>query len=256
MGKLQTVMQAWPPGTIATTNWLASLGVSRQLCQTYMGSGWVKSIGYGAFVKTEDKPSWLGGVHALQQELPLHVGGITSLEILGRAHFIPLGEGGQVYLYNHGGQSEIHIPKWYQNFFSSKVVQRLNLRLFKTQVGLEKFATDNFSVQISGTERALFEILAIVPKKIRFEYAAQLFEGQNTLRPELVQALLEECNSERVKRLFLYLAREQQLACFEQLNVKKIKLSANKITIGDGTIYVPDLRLFVPQYVFDEEVGV
>ncbi len=256
MSKLQTAIQAWPKGTIATANWLASLGISRQLCQKYLSSGWIKSIGYGAFVKSEDTPGWLGGVHALQQELPIHVGGITSLELLGRAHFIPLGEGGQLYLYNHGGQSEIHIPKWYQQFFTNKVIQKYNLRLFKTEVGLQTYATDNFSVQISGIERALFEILVGVPKKIRFEYAAQLFEGQNTLRPELVQALLEECRIERVKRLFLYLAREQQLACFEHLNLKKVKLSANKITIGDGSLYVPDLRLYVPQYVFDEEVGV
>ncbi len=40
------------------------------------------------------------------------------------------------------------------------------------------------------------------------------------------------------------------------VDLKKVKLSANKIVIGNGAIYVPEFRLFVPKYVFDEEVGV
>jgi hypothetical protein len=256
MGKLRAMVQDWPQGTVATSSWFERQGISRQLRQKYLESGWLKALGYGAFVKLSDQPSWLGGYYALQQELELHVGGISSLEILGQAHFLPTGANRRLYFYSHSKMPELHLPKWFAKTFAQNSIQKVNFRIFKSKCGLQEHNTENFKVTISGAERALFEVLALVPKYISFEYAALLFQGQNLLRAELVQELLQECKLEKVKRLFLYLAREQQLACFKHIDLRKANLSGRKISIGPGEVYDPQFKLSVPNLAFDEDVEV
>lgn len=256
MGKLMEMVQKWPQGTVATSHWFEKQGISRQLRQKYLESGWLKALGYGAFVKLNDNPSWLGGYYALQQELDLHVGGISSLELLGQAHFLPTGTNRRVYFYSHSKLAELHVPKWYSKTFPQNPMQKVNLRIFKSKLGLQDYKTENFTITIASAERALFEVLALVPRYISLDYAALLFQGQNLLRAELIQELLQECNLEKAKRLFLYLAREQQLACFKYIDLKKANLSSRKISIGQGNVYDSQFKLLVPKLVFDEDIEV
>lgn len=45
---------------VATSKWLKSLGISSQLTQRYLNSGWIEQVGWGAFKKPKDKIEWLG----------------------------------------------------------------------------------------------------------------------------------------------------------------------------------------------------
>lgn len=50
------------------------------------------------------------------------------------------------------------------------------------------------------------EMLYLVPKVHSFEEADLIMESLSTLRGDLLQKLLEKCNSVKVKRMFLYLS--------------------------------------------------
>ena len=52
----------------------------------------------------------------------------------------------------------------------------------------------------------MLELLHLVPEKEPFDEAKLLMEGLTTLRPSVLQPLLENCNSVKAKRLFLSLA--------------------------------------------------
>jgi hypothetical protein len=106
MGKLNEVLQSWPSGTVAVQTWFDQKKIVRQLSQKYVKGGWVEKIGPGAYIRAGDKVDWRGGVYALQQGLglPIHVGGKTALELMGRSHFVPLGNP-VINLYTHGSSS-------------------------------------------------------------------------------------------------------------------------------------------------------
>jgi hypothetical protein len=63
------------------------------------------------------------------------------------------------------------------------------------------------------------ECFYLTPHVETFDEAMLLMEGLMTLRLHLVQALLEACQSVKVKRLFLFLAEIHYHACFDALNL-------------------------------------
>ncbi|HYX07557.1 MAG TPA: AbiEi antitoxin N-terminal domain-containing protein, partial [Bacteroidales bacterium] len=85
MKKINQILQKWPQGTVITTSWLKSQGVSRQSVDNYKKSGWLERIGQGAYKRKGDEISWPGALYALQklEKLPIHVGGKTALELQG-----------------------------------------------------------------------------------------------------------------------------------------------------------------------------
>ena len=49
--KLNQLLKKWPRGTVATAAWLEQQGVYRQLSRRYAVSGWLQSLGHGAFLR-------------------------------------------------------------------------------------------------------------------------------------------------------------------------------------------------------------
>ena len=70
---------------------------------------------------------------------------------------------------------------------------------------------------ISSPELAAMEMLYLIPNEQSFDEALKITEGLTTLRPQLVQSLLEECNSVKVKRLFLFMSEKCQHQWFKNL---------------------------------------
>ena len=72
-------------------------------------------------------------------------------------------------------------------------------------------------------------------------------EGLTTLRPKLLQPLLEQCSSIKVKRLFLYMAEKAGHDWFQRLDTSKFNLGAGARTVTKGGVYVSSYGLTVPE---------
>jgi hypothetical protein len=59
-------------------------------------------------------------------------------------------------------------------------------------------------------------------------------EGLMDMRPKVLQSLLEECKSIKVKRLFLFMADQAKLPCLKKLNLCGINLGSGKRVIVLG----------------------
>jgi hypothetical protein len=177
----------------------------------------------------------LGGVYALQSELslPVHVGGKTALELQGYAHFVPANNLPVVHLYGRAGRP---LPTWFRRHQWESRIRFHLVRLFpsKPDLGLTTKVYEQISTRLSTPERAAFELLDLVPKDQSFAEARQLMAGLTTLRPELVQELLEACRSVKTKRLFLFLAEEAGHAWAKELNTLKLDLGRGKRSIVKG----------------------
>lgn len=255
MGKLNEFLRVWPGGTVVVQSWLEERHIARQLSQKYVKGGWVEKIGQGAYIRSGDRVNWRGGIYALQQQLqlPIHVGGKTSLDLLGRGHFIPLGDLQHLYLYTNGSDPKRQLPKWLAGYFKLPEIYYVPTVLFSSNLGLQKLDCATFEITISGTERALLEILSLVPKQVSLEHAFLLLQGQETLRADLLQKLLEDCKVQVLKRLFLYLAKKCQLPVVERLNLSTIDLGQGKRKIGNGNHYDPEFKLLMTK--LDQQGG-
>jgi hypothetical protein len=232
---LNRLLQLWPYGSVAVASWLKSMGAYQQLVHEYEKSGWVRRIGRGAFARAGDVVEWSGGLYAIQSQLclPVHVADKTALQLQGYAHFLPLGKGGTLSLFGLPGT---RLPAWFcQNNWGIQL-RYTTARLFhdQTGIGLTQKEMGTISIRLSAPERAMMEALYFVPTRESFEEAGLLMEGLATLRPDLVQTLLEKCLSVKVKRMFLYLAEKSNHAWLGRLEPSRIGLGKGKRVIVKG----------------------
>jgi len=244
--KLNAMLMRWPKGTVAVQHWLREQGIPRQLAEKYRRSNWIERIGQGAYTRTGDKVEVLGGIYALQSELnlPVHVGGKTALELQGYAHFVSAKNLPFVHLFGRPGRP---LPTWFRRRqWESKVRFHL-VRLFpsKPDLGLTKKVCEQIPTQMSAPERAALELVNLVPKEQSFSEARQLMAGLTTLRPELVQELLEACRSVKAKRLFLFLAEEAGHPWVKELDTSKLDLGRGKRSIVKGGRFDPKYGITV-----------
>ncbi|MGD9108092.1 MAG: type IV toxin-antitoxin system AbiEi family antitoxin domain-containing protein [Gammaproteobacteria bacterium] len=261
---LNRLLSTWLPGTVMLSVQLRKLGVSQQLLSHYVKSGWLKKIGQGAFTKSGDEVDWVGALYAIQTQMNLsvYVAGKTALELSGIQHFFHLGGGGVVWLFGRKGEK---LPKWFlvEDTWSkwNRKIEYVTPKLFADYtMGIESrkigthIITDNvtekhlsdYAIKVSSIERAILEVLYLVPSKQTLEEAKYLMEGLTTLRPELLQQLLEQCFSVKVKRLFIFLADLCDLPCLQYLDLSKIYLGKGKRVVGAGGYYIPKYQLSIP----------
>jgi len=66
------------------------------------------------------------------------------------------------------------------------------------------------------------------------------------LRPDIVQGLLAECQSVKVKRLFLYMAEKHEHAWLSNLDLSKVDLGKGKRVIISNGRYDRKYQITVP----------
>lgn len=246
-GKLNRLLQSVPRETVVTSSRLNELEISPQLARKYVQSGWLKRVGSGAFSRTGEDPTWLGGLYALQSQLGLkaHVAAVSALELQGRAHFVPLGQGRRVTLVSDCKET---LPKWFVANAWNVTLHHHCLTLFSAPLQYATFdlKVGAFSVRVSSPERAILEEMRLATSNSAIEHALLLMEGLSTLRPALVQTLLESCLSIKAKRFFMWAAERSQHSWLEHLDPSRIEFGAGKRQLFKGGKLHPKYMITVP----------
>ena len=231
--KINQRLLSAPAGSVLTSAWLRSAGISSRLADYYAGAGWLHRVGDGAFTVQAGVPTWLGGIFGLQQKsTSFHPGGRTALELAGLAHFLPLGDAYPLYLFSRTGD---RLPAWFKGLPWAGRVQHVRTNFLPQDLGLREHREGDLAVVVSTPERAALEFLQhLALDEAGYEHATLIFEGLGTLRPDLVQSLLEACASVKVKRLFLHLAERHTHAWFKKLDLAKVSLGSGKRALVPG----------------------
>jgi hypothetical protein len=248
--KLNSLTRLLPEGVAAPSAWLESTGFSRQLVRKYVQSGWLNPLARGVFARLAQPLDSDGVLLGLQRlaGAPFHLGGVSALNRLGHAHYLPLGGEAELHLW---GQEAV--PAWVT---AISIRERLVFhfrRLFHEHartVGIDPIPTRvrDWKLSIPSLERAIMEVLSLVDEhKSTFTHASQLFEGLTVLRPSVVNELLVACASLKVKRLFLFLSAHYRYPWTEKLDRSAIDLGKGKRLIVRGGSYDPEFRITVPE---------
>lgn len=246
MNKINQILQKWPSGTVITSMWLKSQGIYKQLAEVYRRSGWIERIGRGAYKRKGDEVAWPGGLYPLQQYLDLgvHVGGKTALELQGFGHYLKWSEQERVVLWK---KPEVRLPLWFKEYNWKAQINLRSATLFSGEVeAITTIKIDQIHIQLSSPERAILELLYDVPRYEGFDEANYLMEGLSTLRPTVLQPLLESCHSIKVKRLFMYLAEHYNHGWFKRLDRSNIDFGKGKREIIKGGILDKKYGIVVP----------
>jgi hypothetical protein len=236
-----------PSGAVAASAWLAKQGISRQLVRKYLASGWLKAFGRGAFVRPHDSVDWLGGVYALQQlGLPVHVAADTALVLKGYGHFLPLGGQQRAYLF---GERRNNLPAWFRGHAWQVKIRVSFPKLFDLAepTGFTDFRYGAFTVRISAPERAILELLHLATTNDTINYAIELMAGLGSLRPQVVQVLLQGCRSVKVKRALLWMAEQAQHEWVSHLDLSRLELGKGTRLFYRGGTVNKKYHITVPQ---------
>lgn len=247
--KLMHLLNEWVPGTVATTSWLRDLGISRQLVQKYKQSGWLTGLGRGAYIKSNEELDWQGAIYALQKQLKLnvHIGGITALNTQGMAHYLHL-DLKRVFIFSSGN---LPLPKWFTEQDWGIKIESVNTSFLPEKHGIREQGYGSFPLASSTAERAVLEKIYVSHKSFELLESYQIMEGLTTLRPNLMQQLLEKCTSIKVKRLFLFMANKAQLQVMKHIELEKIDLGAGDRSIVKNGVYDSQFKLVLPKELVD-----
>ena len=251
--KLNQLLASWPAGTVQTASALNARGYSYHLVRHYRAQHWLQEIGSGAVVRAGDKVDWMGALYAIQKQLRLsvHVAARTALELQRSAHYLR-SSSNTIQLLGTPGEK---LPTWFRQHSWGVEIKYSTANLFADAQasGLEKFERETFAVDISSRERAILELLHGVPKVQSFDEARLIFEGLTNLRPSVLQRLLEQCRSIKVKRLFLALAEHAGFSWYKHLNESKIDLGSGKRNLFRSGKMHPKYLITLPKDMFADK---
>lgn len=243
--KINHLLRNHPSGGVFLSTWLAKKGYSLDLQKRYRKSQWLAPIGTGAMIRAGEKVGYEGGLYALQKQagLTIHAGGRTALALQGKAHYLEMGAS-KVVLF--GGSAE-KLPTWFKKYDWGVDIEYHPTSFLPHKLGMVELETKTFSLQVSGSVRALMECLYLAPEKQELVECLELMEGLNNVRPQLVQSLLEQCQSVKVKRLFLYLAEKAGHKWVEYLDLNKVDLGKGKRSLVKNGVLIPKYAITVPK---------
>lgn len=243
--KLKSLLDVHVPETVLLASYMDKIGISHDLQKYYRRSGWLESLGTGAYKRPKESVHWQGGLFSLQTQvmLPIHAGGLTALTLHGFTHYIRLGDE-TVYLFS---SPKTKLPKWFNSFDWKTKVKHVKTSLLPSGLGLTDFKENSFTINIASPELAILECLYQAPNELDLVECYQMMEGLTNLRPKLLQELLERCTSIKVKRLFLYMADKAQHQWLTFIDQAKISLGEGDRSMVKAGVYVSKYRISVPK---------
>jgi len=243
--KINQLLNLQPYGVVLLSAWLSKRGYNLDLLKEYKKSKWLESIGTGAMIRSGDKVDYEGAIYAFQKQsaLSIHPGGRTALSMLGKAHYLELAATKAI-LFGDKGEK---LPPWFKKYDWGVNVDYYQSSFLPIDMGFTDFEHKSFTLKVSGAARAIMECLYLAPRKQDLLECYELMEGLNNLKPDLVQNLLEQCKSVKVKRLFMYMSEKAGHGWAEYLALENIDLGRGKRSVVNNGVYVSKYKITVPK---------
>ena len=251
--KIKNLHTIWPKHVVLPTLWLVEQGYFYNLLNQYKKSNWISSIGRGAYKLAHDSVGWKGAVFGLQKQYgdTIHLGGLSALELQGSSHFVRMSPKVDVYLYSNSIE---HLPSWTKSEeWSQASLKLIHTNFLNTKLGIETFTEGDFSLNISSRERAMLEMLYSVNTLYSLVDCNLIMENLNTLRPNLVQSLLNNCHSIKATRLFLFLAKRNSHKWFAELDLSCINQGSGDRQITKNGTYDAEFKITYPRELFVDD---
>jgi hypothetical protein len=248
--KINRLLQDYYPGKLYFSGSLKQNGYSDQLLKQYRNSGWLSALSKGVMYRFGDKLLSYPALACYNQQMgkKFHVAAHSALELNGFNHYVPMGK--PLLMVGHPKQQTV--PDWMKKNNFDRVIKFFSTEIFiKPQ--LSTFNVEGVNLLVSSPEQAFLECLLLSPKQYIFMDLFYIMEQLTTLRPEILQDLLENTDNFKVKRLFLYMAEKAGHYWFNLLDMDRVDIGASKHQLVKNGVYIPKYKITVPKELYDYE---
>lgn len=248
--KINNLRQQIPSNGIMLTSWLEKSGFNRNEVYDYMESGWLQRISTGVYQFTGDTPTLYGILASYQKQIGLkyHIGAASALELKGFSHYIAMGKPTAVVF----SPVRPPLPKWLNDADLDMNLAEVATKVLGT-IGIEQMDYQEQRLTVSSPERAIMECVLLSPSRYDLMDVYYLMEMLTSLRSALIQQLLENCTSVKVKRMFLYMAEKAHHRWFAKLDLSKISLGSGTRSFAKGGVKVNTYDIVIPKELADYE---
>lgn len=247
--KINQLLSKGIQGGLYFSDYLKGKGYSSQLLERYRHSGWLTALTKGVMYRNGEKLSAVRSVAAYYAQMcrSCRIAAHSALEIFGYNHYVPMGK---PTLFVTGAGT--NTPKWMKMDVYDRVIKTFSTETFRKTEQTEQ-TVEGVTVLVSVPEQAFLECLLLAESHYSYMDLYYIMEQLTTLRPKVVQELLENTKSLRVKRMFLYMAEKAGHYWTSQLDTSRIKLGTSKLQLVRNGVYVPEFKITVPKELNDYE---
>lgn len=246
------LQKALPIGMLAIKPWLATQGFNPHFLDNAVRSKTLVPLAAGVYMREEAAISWQGVMASMQRMSsgPVHLGGLTALELEGLAHYLVKSTKPKLQLFSCSP-----LPRWLARIDVPAHFEWHGTRRIWSQALMhdDKYLRNHHwqnscpPIIYSCPEKAILELLSAVPGIISFEHADLLMQGLPNLSPRKLDDLLKSCLSIKAKRLFFWLAARHQHSWFKYLSADQYQLGTGKRLIAQGGKLEPTWLITVPK---------
>lgn len=242
--KINYIRQQAPIDGVMLTSWFEKSGVSRSEISDYVKSGWLNRVVTGVYTFVGDKPTLYGilASYQSQSDLKFHVGAASALDLKGYSHYVAMGKPNALIFLQQGPK----FPKWIASADLDMRPVEVSTKVFG-DLGIEQIEYNDRRLNVSSPERAIMECLLLSPVNYNLMDIYYLMEMLTSLRATLVQRLLENCTSVKVKRMFLFMAEKAGHRWFAKLDTSKIHLGAGTRSFSKGGVKNNKYNIVIPK---------
>lgn len=236
-------------GGLFFSEWLSKMGYSAQLAKRYKENGWLESLAKGVMFRSNEKLSALAAVYSFKTQTGknIRIGAHSALELHGFIHYIPMGKPKLMVSFD-----PLKPKEWVKSDRFDMSIVPFSTGIFNNpQTQLLK--KDNLELMVSTPEQAFLECLHLVPSHYNYMDLYYLMEQLTSLDPMGVQKALENTSSQKVKRMFLYMAEKAGHYWFDMLKPDSLGLTASKLQLVENGTYVSKYKITVPKELNDYE---
>lgn len=215
--KINQLLLSSTPKGLLFSEWLKKNGYSDQLIKRYRESGWLAMLSKGVMYRTGDNLSAYAALSCYNRQLgkKFRIAAHSALELFGFNHYVPMGK--PLLMVAHGKQ---RVPEWIRNDVFDRMIKPFSTDTF-SEPQTTTIVKDEVDLLVSTPEQAFLECLLLAPQQYSYMDLFYMMEQLTTLRPEMLQRLLETTKSLKVKRMFLYMAEKAGHYWLDALDMSK-----------------------------------
>ncbi len=250
--KIQQILKKVPHDTILFGTWLSSLGLDARGQYAYMKSGWLDRISKGVYKIHGTDPKLMTAISSYNTQLDKHciVGAYTALDLRGYSHYLSIGKP-KAYLFT---DKDNKLPSWLLKEEWDMTVKYMTTSFLGNDLtGVDTMNVEQHDLLVSSPERAFLECLNLPDASSSLLDIYYIMESLTTLRPKLVQALLESCTSQKVKRLFLYMAEKANHPWLKALKLENINFGTSRLMITPTGKYIKKYNITISKELAEYE---
>ena len=247
--KINKLLTEATPGGLLFASWMRSKGYSSQLLKKYRDSGWLEPLTRGVMYRKNDQLSAIAAVYCYNNQTnnSARIAAHSALEYYGFNHYVPMGKPKLMVEFRSSD-----VDEWVKSDRYDMSIVPFHTKIFKDP-NSQPLLVQNLTITVSTPEQAFLECLHLVPSHYNYMDLYYIMEQLTSLDPEKVEMALKNVSSQRVKRMFLYMAEKAGHYWFDMLDQDQLGLTESKLQLVENGVFISKYRITIPKELFNYE---